>query len=674
LRGDLDWIVLKSLEKDRSRRYTSAAALADDLDRHLSKQPVLAGPPSRVYQLRKFVSRNRVPVVAVLCVMAALLLGIIGIFLGMLEAGRQRDSAQREAANVREVTDFLIGLMTLADPKFAMSPEVSVRALLDRAASEVTGAFEGLPEAEARVRSTMGQAYLSLGEHPPAELHLKRAVELLESQPVVDLGEYYTVLWALVNVSFKMERTDSFQWAGRARKVGHDFVRVTHPDLAAALDDFHSRVEQSAHKAEPAPLLAAAALVPGLRQRARSVLPPRDPKWKVVSDTLMAGGYWLWYTPHEPVAAEFFAAALEIQERELEPGHPSVSECLAMLVGMYSRAGRFEESTQRLQGSVDRLREILAPDNFQRAFVESMLGDNLVGLGRFEEAEELLLAADEVIQAHVPRVTDFYAIDSITRIIRMYDQSNQQTKALPYRDELVRRSAATLYLGPWILLRPAFPPDQEDLVRCVELVREPLGEFGYRLDTEEQDVPGLDLALQEWVALRQQKLAADQPRAVVLARVLLMHSYAVNSKSEVARIMASEAHDILLQWREQLPLDLGCAAARLAEVELERGHRDVAAGLIEDAIRLSHEASFDDNWMLAVMRARMGRAVLKQGLYGPAESLLLPARDLITIQLGPQHHNAREANRLLVELYQSWGRPERARAYSQEEPESTDES
>ncbi len=107
LRGDLDWIVMRSLEKDRSRRYETAVALADDVRRHLANEPVLAGPPGAGYRLRKFVSRHRVGVAAGSLVGAALLLGIAGTSAGMVWALREQGRAEQrrvEAEAAREQT------------------------------------------------------------------------------------------------------------------------------------------------------------------------------------------------------------------------------------------------------------------------------------------------------------------------------------------------------------------------------------------------------------------------------------------------------------------------------------------------------------------------------------------------------------------------------------------
>jgi len=102
LQGDLDWIVMKCLEKDRTRRYDTANALAGDVQRYLSDEPVVACPPSAGYRLRKFVRRNKGPVLAGGIVLLALVVGIIGTTLGLIEAGRQRLVVERQRNELAE--------------------------------------------------------------------------------------------------------------------------------------------------------------------------------------------------------------------------------------------------------------------------------------------------------------------------------------------------------------------------------------------------------------------------------------------------------------------------------------------------------------------------------------------------------------------------------------------
>jgi len=97
LRGELDWIVLKALEKDRNRRYESANAFAADVLHYLADEPVLAGPPTARYRLKKFLRRNRGPVLAGMLVLLVLVAGIIGTTLGLLQAQASEEQAQHDA-------------------------------------------------------------------------------------------------------------------------------------------------------------------------------------------------------------------------------------------------------------------------------------------------------------------------------------------------------------------------------------------------------------------------------------------------------------------------------------------------------------------------------------------------------------------------------------------------
>jgi len=103
-RGELDWIVMRALDQDRNRRYETAAALAADVQRYLNDEPVLACPPSAAYRLRKFVRRNRGPVLAASLLLLALAAGIIGTTWGMIRA----TYAEADAVNEAKLKDLAL--------------------------------------------------------------------------------------------------------------------------------------------------------------------------------------------------------------------------------------------------------------------------------------------------------------------------------------------------------------------------------------------------------------------------------------------------------------------------------------------------------------------------------------------------------------------------------------
>jgi serine/threonine protein kinase/tetratricopeptide (TPR) repeat protein len=176
LRGELDWVVMRALEKDRNRRYESASALAADIECYLADEPVEAGPPSAVYRLRKFVRRNRRSVAAAGVIAAALVAATV-------VAWRAERRATTEAAIVQAVNDFLLyDLLRQVDKNqedwWTEYPNLTVREALDRAAARIGDRFRDQPQVEAAIRTTIGNAYQGLGAHPRAVIQLETALTL----------------------------------------------------------------------------------------------------------------------------------------------------------------------------------------------------------------------------------------------------------------------------------------------------------------------------------------------------------------------------------------------------------------------------------------------------------------------------------------------------------------
>ena len=118
MRGDLDWIVMKALEKDRTRRYESASGFARDIERHLAGDPVEAGPPSAVYRLRKLASKHRTGLITVSLLMLTLVAGIVGTTMGWIEARTQKGIADEQRKKAEErLTEIqrVNGLVTAAN-------------------------------------------------------------------------------------------------------------------------------------------------------------------------------------------------------------------------------------------------------------------------------------------------------------------------------------------------------------------------------------------------------------------------------------------------------------------------------------------------------------------------------------------------------------------------------
>jgi eukaryotic-like serine/threonine-protein kinase len=191
VRGELDWIALKALSKDRDRRYETASGFARDVERFLNHEPVQAGPPGTWYRLRKFVRRNRGRVVAAGLVLSALITGIAGTTLGLIEARRQEGIARAEVKKQEEArgktrealdtltSDALEGWFTRE--RF-LTPEQKdvLRRLLDQYAAfaEEAGDDPGARKGQVRALVRVGRIQKALGDRTAAGQALRRAADL----------------------------------------------------------------------------------------------------------------------------------------------------------------------------------------------------------------------------------------------------------------------------------------------------------------------------------------------------------------------------------------------------------------------------------------------------------------------------------------------------------------
>jgi tetratricopeptide (TPR) repeat protein len=183
IRGDLDWIAMKAIEKDRERRYPTANDLALDLERYLRDEPVLARPPSARYRAAKFVRRHRAGVLMTTAVAALIIASTVTVSVLAARTARERDRAEREAEKAGAVRGFVEKVLLAPDPFAPAAPgsDVTVVEALDASASRLDAQLTMSPEIEAAVRNTMGIAYHQLGRYEDAKAQLTRALSLRRS-------------------------------------------------------------------------------------------------------------------------------------------------------------------------------------------------------------------------------------------------------------------------------------------------------------------------------------------------------------------------------------------------------------------------------------------------------------------------------------------------------------
>jgi serine/threonine protein kinase/Tfp pilus assembly protein PilF len=236
LRGDLDWITMKAMAKDRTHRYASASELAADIERHLRHEPVQAGPPSALYRIKKYVKRHRIGVAAAAIVMAAILAGIAGTTFGLLKAVKAEKKAVAEAETAKQVSGFLVDLFKVSDPSEARGNTITAREILDQGAQKMEKEMSGQPLIQARLMDTMGQVYHSLGLFNQALPLLKSALETRQKA----LGnKNLDVASSLQNVGYLLIAKGDYAAAEpllqESLAIRQELLGRNHPDVATSL-------------------------------------------------------------------------------------------------------------------------------------------------------------------------------------------------------------------------------------------------------------------------------------------------------------------------------------------------------------------------------------------------------------------------------------------------------
>jgi len=178
LRGDLDWITLKAVEKDRGRRYGTPAELAADIERYLQHRPVVARPASTGYRLQKYVQRHRAGTAAALGFILLLTGFIVTQAVQLRRITQERDRAARERDRANRVTGFMTDMFAVSNPSQARGNTVTAREILDKTSKQIETGLAQDPDLQTQLMDVMGKIYLGLGLYDQAESLLQQAVKI----------------------------------------------------------------------------------------------------------------------------------------------------------------------------------------------------------------------------------------------------------------------------------------------------------------------------------------------------------------------------------------------------------------------------------------------------------------------------------------------------------------
>ena len=388
LRGDLDWIVVKAMEKDRTRRYPAAMALAADLRRHLNHHPVEAGPPAVSYRVRKFVRRHRAGVMATTIATVALVAGSALAVTGMIEARRQRDVAVREATRAESISGFLMHILAAPDPYLGSGRDVRLLDAIDRAKDDIEPKLGVDRKVEAEVKTLVGDVYRKLGEYIVAEELLESALRLrLEQFPSRNLDVAET-RYLLASARHDLGRLDEAEEDYlEALEVFRSIHGQAHPDVAESLNTL-ARLRRDQGDLERSEELFREAL------RMRQGLLSSDHPDVAESMHDLAQLLRLRGRPDE--SESLYRQSLEINTRVYGERHPSVAYSVNGLAALLSEREKFDEAETMFRQSLEIELEELGPDHEQVATTWMWIAHVQQAKKEFVEAETSLRAALEI--------------------------------------------------------------------------------------------------------------------------------------------------------------------------------------------------------------------------------------------------------------------------------------
>jgi tetratricopeptide (TPR) repeat protein len=387
--ADVETIVVKALDKEKERRYSSAAELAEDIRRFLRDEPIAARPASTAYQVRKFARRHKALVAGVLASLLVLVIGVVATSWQAIRAQRaervaeaRAREAEVEKAKAEAVTGFLTQMLASVDPSQAQGRDVSVREALDAAAARIdSGAMVKQPEVEIAVRNVIGTTYGNLGLYDAAARQLRTSLALQTRSGASPLARADTDA-RLVTVLYSLGKyADAEAVAQEAFRLRRDTLGPRHATVASSLDDLGSMIMVQGDIARAEPLMREALAIK------RAVLPADDPQLATGLNNL---AYLLWRKGQLDEAESMYREALSIDRRALGSDHPEIPTKLINLAILLRDRGRPDAAEPLAKEALAIRRKILGDRHPDVAEALDTLAGALELRGQNAQAEGLL--------------------------------------------------------------------------------------------------------------------------------------------------------------------------------------------------------------------------------------------------------------------------------------------
>jgi tetratricopeptide (TPR) repeat protein len=459
LRGDLDWVVMKALAKDRAGRYQSANAFAEDVQRHLRHEPVTAAAPTARYRLGKYARRHRVGLAAAAAIVLALIAGTVVSTWQAVRATKaeraargergqavvERDrarKAEQEAKDERAVSDavreFLQqDLLAQASPESAPEPDVKLRTVLDLASEKVEGRFTNQPVVEAGIRMTLAETYHGLGEYAAMERHARRALELFRAR----VGETNTATLRAMSTlgdayMHNGQTTDAILLLEQALDLHQHALGPDHPDTLISMNNLALAYHHAGRLAEAVRLSEET-----LKLKKARLGPEHD--GTLASMNNLAGAYHAAGRFNE--AVPLLEETVKLRKSRFGPDHPGTLVSMVNLASAYHDAGRLNEALRLGEETLKLCKAKLGPEHPNTLICMHNLAMAYQEAGRLNEALALLEETLKLRKSKLgPEHPDTLA--GMNSLARVYQKAGRLNEALALLEETLKLQESKL--GP----------------------------------------------------------------------------------------------------------------------------------------------------------------------------------------------------------------------------------
>jgi serine/threonine protein kinase len=430
LRGDLDAITLKALEKDRARRYATPVELAADIGRYLRNEPILARPAGAGYRARKYIRRHRLGVGATAAAAAVLISFAVAQGIELRRTRRERDRADR-------VTEFMAGMFKVSDPSEARGNDIRAREILDKASKDIDTGLAKDPELQAQMMSVMGNVYSSLGLYAKAESLLRRAVEIRRRvlgdrnsntlQSMNDLGD-------VLNLESRYPEAEKLcreTLDSRRQALGPE-----NRDTLNSMSRLASILNNEGRYSEAEKLHREVVEV------AKRVFGPQD---KLTVTAMQNLAIDLAYEGKYADAEKSFREVLEIDRAMYSSDHPKVLADLNNLAATLLQEHRYAEAEKVNSDLLQVKRRVLGPEHPDTLLTMGNLASVLRGERRYADAEKLLRDTLEIDRRRLgpEHRSTLIAMGNLARVLTAEGQYNEAEQLVRQALETERRT-----LGP----------------------------------------------------------------------------------------------------------------------------------------------------------------------------------------------------------------------------------